>query len=456
MDLAGPDHRRRMVAAVTLGTLLTPLNSSMVAVALVRMHQDFGVTVTTATWLISGFYLASAVAQPLSGRLADRLGPRRVFLSGLVALLVVSTAAPLAPSFGWLVGARVAQALGASVAFPAGLAMIRASSPSGRAPAGSLGALNVANSISAAFGPTLAGFLVAFAGWQAIFLVNAPMATLALVLGLRWLPRDRPAPPAPRGVLRAVDVPGLVLFAASLGGLLALLLQAANGLDWRLLCLPLLAGALLVWWELRAPTPFLDVRMLAANPRLAAVYLQFAGVNLVFYSIFLALPLWLQEVRGMPPDEVGLLLLPIAVLGIVVTPPAAWSIARSGPRPVLVLGALALLAGSLLLLLLFGPTTAIWAMAAAEAVFGMPSGLNTLALQAALYESAPAAAIGAAAGLFQTCRYVGAILSSVVIGIVFAGGTSTAGLHTMAGFLVVMSACLVAGAAATRTRSRAG
>jgi MFS family permease len=440
-----------LVFAVTVGTLLTPLNSSMVAVALVRLQHDFGVSVAAVTWLISGFYLASAVAQPLTGRLADRLGPRRVFLSGLLVVLAVGAVAPLAPGFAWLVGLRVVQALGASAAFPAGLAMIRAASPDGRAPAASLGAINIANSSSAALGPTLAGLLVTFAGWQAIFLVNVPVAAVGLLAGLRWLPRDRPTATTGRELLLELDPWGVGLFAATVGGLLALLLQSPSSLLWPLLVLPLLAGALLVWWERRARSPFLDVRMLAANPRLVRVYVQFAGVNLVFYSIFLALPLWLQQVRGLEPYQAGLLLLPVAALGVLVTPPAAWSIARSGPRPVLVLGVLALLAGSLLLLL-FGQATPLWAIAAAETVFGMPSGLNTLALQSALYEAAPAAVIGTAGGLFQTCRYVGAIMSSVVIGLVFARGTSTAGLHVLAGVLVAVSACLLPAALAVRSR----
>src|SRR6266566_9593904 len=94
---------RRVILAIVLGTLLNPLNSSMIAVALVTLHHDFGVDLGTSTWLISGFYLAGAVAQPLMGRIADIFGARRVFLGGLSVACVVAFLAPLSPSFGWLV-----------------------------------------------------------------------------------------------------------------------------------------------------------------------------------------------------------------------------------------------------------------------------------------------------------------------------------------------------------------
>src|SRR4051794_40578112 len=148
---------RSLVGTILLGTLLNPLNSSMIAVALVRLRDDFAVTLATASWLVSAFYIAAAVGQPLMGRLADLLGPRRVSCAGWVLVGATGALAPLVPSFGWLVAVRVVQALGTSAAFPAGLALIRRSTPDPSAPppAAALGALVIGGSVSAALGPVL-------------------------------------------------------------------------------------------------------------------------------------------------------------------------------------------------------------------------------------------------------------------------------------------------------------
>src|ERR1700720_4908183 len=201
----------RVVFAIVLGTLLNPLNSSMIAVALVTLHHDFRVDLGTSTWLISGFYLAGAVGQPLMGRLADLLGARRVFLTGLTVACLVAIAAPFAPSFGWLVAARVVQAFATSTAYPSGLGMIRTAAGGGRIPAQALAMMSVAASVSAALGPTIGGFVLSVGGWQGIFLVNVPITALGIVLGLRWLPAP---PPSDAGGARLADfdVPGVLLF----------------------------------------------------------------------------------------------------------------------------------------------------------------------------------------------------------------------------------------------------
>jgi MFS family permease len=441
----------RIVFAIVLGTLLNPLNSSMIAVALVTLHQDFRVDLGTSTWLISGFYLAGAVGQPLMGRLADLLGARRVFLTGLTVACLVAIAAPFAPSFGWLVAARVVQAFATSTAYPAGLGMIRSAAGGGRIPAQALASMSVAASVSAALGPTIGGFVLSVGGWQAIFLVNVPITLLGIALGWRWLPAPPPSESAGEG-LAALDLPGVLLFAGTLTSLLAGLLSLGSTQGWILLgAVPILATLLAVR-ELRCASPFFDLRLLAANPVLIGVFLQFAATTFVFYTFFFGLPIWLEEVRGFDARTAGLLILPVTGLGVLVTPFAAALVSRRGTRSSLIIGSVFMVIGSALLLT-FGPATPVLILVAIGVVLGVPNGFNNMGLQAALYEAAPPARTSWAGGQFQTFRYVGAILSSTLLGTVFKQRASTNGLHTMAMLLIVTSvAPVVASIAMGRAR----
>src|SRR5262247_2770241 len=226
-----PRPERRLVSAVLAGTLLNPLNSSMIAVVLGLIQADFRISVATASWLLSSFALAAAVAQPVMGRLADLFGPRRIFCIGLLVVGVTSGLAPLAPAFGWLIACRMLQAFGTSAAYPAGLAILRASAPHGPAPAGTLGAISITSSVSVALGPVLGGCLAARAGWPAIFLVNVPITAVGLMLAWRWLPTDATPGRATlgasplrlvvvRAMLSRVDLPGIALFSGMLTSLL--------------------------------------------------------------------------------------------------------------------------------------------------------------------------------------------------------------------------------------------
>ncbi len=433
---------------IVLGTTLNPLNSSMVAVALVTFHNDFHVALGTTTWLVSAFYLTGAVAQPLMGRLADLLGARRIFLSGLGLAAAVSLLAPLSPSFGWLVAGRAIQALATSTAFPAGLGLIRASSGQGRIPAQALSMLSIAGSVSAALGPTIGGLLLSAWGWQAIFLVNLPLTAAGIVLGLRWLPAPPPSDPSASGVA-SLDLPGVVLFAATLTPLLAALLEFGSPESWALLAVVPIAAALLAVRELRTASPFFDLRLLARNPGIVGVFLQFAAVTFIFYSVFFGLPIWLEQVRGFDARAAGLLVLPVSGLGVLMTPVAAHLIGRSGPKLALVAGSGFLLAGSLLLLTL-GPASSVPVLLAVALALGVPNGFNNLGLQAALYDLTPPERISWAGGQFQTFRYVGATLSSTVLGSVFRHQASTQGLHSVAIVLAIVAAVLLIVSASSR------
>jgi MFS family permease len=318
--------------------------------------------------------------------------------------------------------------------------------------------------VSVALGPVLGGFLAARAGWPAIFLVNVPIAAAGLLLAWRWLPADatpalamlgasRLRRAAVRAVLRMVDVPGIVLFSGMLASLLAFLLSLSGSPLWLLLPVVPITAALLVLRERGVAEPFLNVRMLAANRPLIGVYAQFAGVNVVFYAVFFSLPLWLEQVRGFHSGLAGLLLLPVAGVGVLTTPIAARLISRVGPGPALLTGACMLTVGSLLLLVC-NATTPLLVLLVVGGVLGIPNGFNNLGLQAALYEHAPAHHMGAAGGQFQTFRYVGAILSTSLLGLAFGTTVTSHGLHIIAYVLAVVSSLLLVASITVYRRQR--
>jgi predicted MFS family arabinose efflux permease len=242
--------------------------------------------------------------------------------------------------------------------------------------------------------------------------------------------------------LASIDAPGVILFAATLTGLLAGLLSLGSAESVVLLAAVPFLAVLLAVRELRARSPFFDVRMLAANPVLIGVFIQFAAVTFVFYTFFFGLPIWLEEIRGFDARTAGILILPVTGLGVVATPIAARLIARRATRAALIIGSVALAAGSALLLG-FNPATPVAVLIAVAVVLGIPNGFNNMGLQSALYEAAPPVRLSWAGGQFQTFRYVGAILSSTLLATVFRQRATTEGLHEMAVLLVAVSIGLI-------------
>jgi MFS family permease len=426
----------RYAASVGLGTLLQPLNSSMIAVALVAIGNDFHAG-TETQWLVSGLYLATAISAPTAGRLADLLGARRVFLAGLGLVALVSALAPLAPSLGWLIAARVLLGIGTGAQFPSGVAMIRRIADRRKASAvGALGLISVFAQTSAALGPSVGGLLVGSFDWQAIFLVNLPVSAIAGFFVLRLVPADPPRPADDgRKLWREIDLAGLFLFTLAMTAVMLILLSLTGRPMWWLLAAAIPLSVLFVLWERRAATPFVDVRLLARSAPLSLGFLRTMLTYVAFYAIFYGLPGWLEQGRGLDPTQVGLVVLPIAALGAI-TVIAATRLARThDPRLLLMIGSAGLLVGGAALAFGVHAETPIVVLVLISAVLGVPNGFNGLGNQLAVYSAAPPEAAGAAAGLFRTSQYVGANLASAAIALVFAGPASDAGLHRL-GLLV--------------------
>ncbi len=431
----------RLVAPLFVGSMLNPINSTMIATALVPIGRTFHAGAASTAWLVGALYLASAIAQPVMGRIADRFGPRRVYLAGLLAVGLAGLAGLWVPSLGYLVGVRVLVGIGTSAAYPAAMAMVRlqARRLNQPTPASVLGALTVGSMVSAAIGPALGGLLVGLIGWQSIFVVNLPLALIGIVLALSWLPRDRAEERAHDPLWRALDLPGIVVFALTLGVLLFFLMGLDNP-NWLLFGGFVVLGAATSIVELRANAPFLDLRMVWRNQPLLRTYLRLILVNIVIYGVLYGYTQWLEDARGMSSEATGLLLLPMSAIAAVASAFGAKGRRVRGP---LLIGTVVLLGGSVLLLGV-NSSTGILLLIGIALLFGVPNGLNMVANQAALYDQAPAEQIGTAAGLSRTAQYLGAIFSSSLISLFYGSSASTGGLRELTWTFVVLSAVLLA------------
>ncbi|GIO11372.1 putative MFS-type transporter YwoD [Cohnella xylanilytica] len=438
-----------LMIAVGLGVLLNPLNSSMVSVAIARLQDAFRLDYTVVSWIVFAFYIASAVAQPVMGKASDLFGRRKIFLAGLVVAFAASLLAALAPSFGWLIALRIVQSIGTSMTIAVGMAIVRVHVTERQAAA--LSVLSIFQSGAAAIGPFVGGVLIDWRDWPAIFMVNIPFAAASFALAWRIIPKDEPPASASRDRslrrwLESVDAFGILLFAAGLIALLVGVLSAKS--SGRVTLGPVVIGLIglaslgaFVRRELTATSPFIPLRTFAQHPGIARANVQFMIANALFYSLFFGLPSYLQTVRRIDESHTGLLMLTLGLCSLAASPLAGRWVDRSGPRPALLSSALLMTFGSVWIVTLT-PTTPVIGLSLALAAFGISNGLNSVGLQAALFESSPKEIIGVASGLFNTSRNLGAILASLLIGIVMGDRFTFGGFRTLGMILTAVALVL--------------
>ncbi|WP_405152424.1 MFS transporter [Paenibacillus sp. FSL K6-0108] len=444
-------HSRWLMISVGLGILLNPLNSSMISVAIPRLQNVFHLDFTVVSWIIFSFYIASAISQPIMGKASDLFGRRRIFLSGLVVSFVASLLAPLSPNFGWLVVFRIVQSIGTSMMVAVGMAIVRIHITEKQATA--LSMLSIFLSGAAAIGPFIGGVIIHWWGWPAIFLVNIPFVVTSFLLAWKHIPKDDPSTTSVarnmsfRKWFELIDASGVLLFTVGLVALLVGLLSAKSSgqISFNNVIVGLIGfvglGAF-VRHELKAKAPFIPLRTFAKYPAMTWINVEFMIVNLLFYSLFFGLPSYLQIVRHVSEFHTGMLMLSLGLCSLIASPIAGRWIDKSGPRPALLMSGMLMTFGSVWIVTL-DQTSPVISVCLALAAFGISNGLNSVAMQAALFRSSPKEIIGVASGIFNTSRYLGTILSSLLISIVMGDNFSFEGFRILGMILTLIALSLV-------------
>jgi EmrB/QacA subfamily drug resistance transporter len=426
-----------VLAPVALGTMLAPLNSTMIAVAIPSLLEDFDRSLAWGTWIVTSYLVAMATVQPLGGALGDRYGRRRLFLIGLALFLVATVVAALSWRIEVLLVARTVQAISGAAAIPNGTALVRSLVPPerrGRA----FGNVGSAIALAAGLGPPVGGILTAALGWRWIFAANLLLLAPALVLGWR-LPADGPAPRKGR-----FDLQGAALLTV---GLVSLVLSITT---WRLPGAPLFvapalglaaaaAGFALVRHAGRSPNPVLNLALLRARgftPAVATVLLS----NLTMYTLLLSLPLFLTAWSLWDSARIGLLLAALSLPTIVFAPLGGRLSDSLGRRAPTAIGMALITLGALPFLTVY-PTWSWLLYTVPLVLIGAGLGLSMAPVQTTAVETAPSSQAGQASGLFSTMRYLGSILGSSVMAAVLSGAAPPVGSFRLLYAMLFLSAC---------------
>ncbi|MFH8575542.1 MFS transporter [Streptomyces zaomyceticus] len=406
-----PRGRQLVVLAICcMSLLIVSLDNTALNVALPSLRRDLGASVAGLQWVIDAYTLVLASLLMLAGSTADRIGRRKVFVTGLVVFALGSLLCSLAPNLEALIAFRAVQAVGGSMLNPVAMSIITNTFTEPAARARAIGVWGAVVGISLALGPLVGGALVESVGWRAIFWVNLPVALVALVLTLRYVPESR----APRP--RRADPVGQLLVAVLLGSLTYAIIESDPFFAG--ITVAALAGVLV--YEPRRREPLIDLRFFRSAPFSGATVVAVCAFSGFAGFLFLN-TLYLQEVRGLSPLEAGLYVLPMAGMTFVFAPLSGRLTGARGPRLPLLLAGTAMAAGALLFAA-FGAETHDPLLFTGYVVFGIGFGLVNAPITNTAVSGMPRAQAGVAAAVASTSRQVGQTLGVAVVGAVLAAG----------------------------------
>jgi EmrB/QacA subfamily drug resistance transporter len=417
--LVHPDGRvtRKGLAlvVVAISQLMVVLDATIVNVALpdmavalhVRSNADLQWIVTAYTLTFGGFLL-------LGGRLADRIGRRRVFMGGALLFAVASFLGGIAGNLGLLIAARGLQGVGGALMSPAALSLLTVVYAEGRERNRALGIWAAITAGGAALGLILGGILTEYASWRWVLFVNVPVAIVAVFAARRFVPESRDER------AQGFDVAGAVLVTA---GLLALVFALVKGnefgwLSSRTLGTLAVAAVLIAAFvavQQRVVTPLVPFRLFRSRSLLGAdLGALFVGAGV--FAVFFFLILWMQVINGYSPVRSGLAFLPMTVMIGISAGAASHLLGKVGPRPLLTVGPILVTLGLVVFGVRLAPDSSYLTVvlpALALIAFGM--GLTFVALTSSAVAGVPHEDAGIASALLNAGQQIGGALGLAIL-----------------------------------------
>src|SRR6185437_2778813 len=417
------------LAAMSLGYGVVQLDVTIVNVAVNSIGASFGGQVAGLQWVVSSYTVAFAAFILSAGALGDRIGARRVFVAGFAVFTLASLACALSPALPWLIGARVAQGLGAAILVPNSLALLNHAHADEQARGRAVGTWAAGASLALTAGPLVGGSLIALFGWRSIFLVNLPIG--AAGLWLAW----RCAADTPRKEGREVDPWGQLTSAATLGCLAAALI-GGGALGWTdarvlgALGAAVVLAIAFIWLERRSKQPMLPLSLFR-NRDFSVAAAAGLLLNIAFYGLIFVFSLYFQRAQHLSAIWTGLAFVPMTGACFAANLAAARIARRLGARNAILIGGGAM-AAACLALTMIRPTTAYAWLLAPFLILGAGLGLVVPPLTSALLGSVDKSRSGIASGVLNAARQTGSVLGVSLMGSLLASGVATGARFSLA------------------------
>jgi EmrB/QacA subfamily drug resistance transporter len=396
--------------AIVVGMIMVILDSTVMNVALPTLMDDFGATVNTMQWSITAYTLALSAVIPLAGWLTDRFGAKQIFLITIFLFAAGSLLCSFATTPEQLIIYRIIQGIGGGMVQPIGMAIIFKLAPPNKQGA-VMGMLGIPMMLGPALGPVLGGYLLEYATWHWIFLINLPIGIIAILVGLKYLPRVE------RKTVPELDIWGMLLAPIAFATLSYSVSE--GGKDWGStntivsLSVGIVALVLFIIVELRHKQPLLELRVFKSADFTIGIVTSWLMFMALFGS-FLFVPMYMQQVFHYAPLKTGFMILPQVAMTGLFMPFGGKLFDKFGARAICVVG-IAFVAAGMFYMSQIQADSGAGYIITATMIMGVGMGLSMMPVNTHILKAAPRRLVGRVTPLTSAAQQV--VVSFAVAGL---------------------------------------
>ena len=422
-----------VLVVLTSGFFMILLDTTIVNVAIPAMSAGLNTTLDQILWVLNAYILVYAVLLITAGRLGDLYGQRNLFAIGLLIFTVASALCGLSQNAGELIAARVLQGIGGAILTPQTLAIITTLFPPERRGA-AFGVWGGVAGLATIAGPTVGGAIVTYVSWQWIFFVNVPIGIAALIATFAIIPDIR------QGRRHGWDVMGVVLATVGLFAVVFGLIEGQR-FNWGEIgsygiTIPevIIGGVVLlavfIVWERFQAEPLMPLSLFRDRNFAVANWIA-AAISFGMLSLFLPIVIYLQSVRGFSALTAGLTFAPMSLTSMVVAPFAGRFADKVGGKYILLAGISLFTIGFGLVTFVAGPDSTWLTFLVPAIIAGAGMGMTFAPMTTVAMRNISPQMSGAASGILNTTRQLGAAIGSAVVGALLQSQLATT-LHNQA------------------------